>query len=312
MSENTLPPFRADHVGSLLRPPALLAGARGPRGRHASTPTSCARSRTTRSATSIALQERRRPAGRHRRRVPPPRPGTWTSSTSSAASRKVQGETLHVHFQQRARASTTARRRRMRVDGSIDAAARRSSATHFAFLRDNVDDRHAEADDPVAEHGPLPRRATRRSTSRSTRTSTQFWADLPRPTRDEIPASATSAARYLQLDDTSLAYVNDPRAARAHRRASAATPSTCTSTYIANINRALARPPDDLRDHHPPVPRQQPVDVGGGGRLRLRRRGAVQRPRRRRLLPRVRRRALGRLRAAALRARRASSSCSAW
>ena len=29
----------------------------------------------------------------------------------------------------------------------------------FAFLRDAVERRHAEAHDPVAEHGPLPRRA---------------------------------------------------------------------------------------------------------------------------------------------------------
>ena len=56
---------------------------------------------------------------------------------------------------------------------------------------------------------------------------------------------------------------------------------------------------------------QLPLVVGGRGRLRLRRRGAVPRARRRRLLPGVRRRALRRVRAAALRARRASRSCSA-
>ena len=54
--------------------------------------------------------------------------------------------------------------------------------------------------------------------------------------------------------------------------------------------------------HDPHVPRQPPVLVGGRGRLRLRRRGAVQRPRHRRLLHGVGRRALRRLRAAALRA----------
>ncbi len=55
----------------------------------------------------------------------------------------------------------------------------------------------------------------------------------------------------------------------------------------------------ECRDR-PHVPRQQPVDVGGGGRLRVRRRGAVQPTRGRRVLLRVGRRAVRRLRAAAL------------
>ena len=82
--------------------------------------------------------------------------------------------------------------------------------------------------------------------------------------------------------------------------------------YIRHINEALAGPARGHGGHHAHVPRQLPLLVGGRGRLRLRRRGAVQRARRRRLLPGVRRRALGRLRAAALRAARASWSCSAW
>ncbi len=54
--------------------------------------------------------------------------------------------------------------------------------------------------------------------------------------------------------------------------------------------------------HRSPLPRQLPLCVGGRGELRLRRRGAVQRAGRRRLLPRVRRHPLWRLRALALRA----------
>src|SRR5204862_323189 len=62
------------------------------------------------------------------------------------------------------------------------------------------------------------------------------------------------------------------------------------------------RPPRRPDRHHAHVPRELPVLVGGRGRLRLRRRGAVRRARGRRLLPRVRRRPVRRLRAAALRA----------
>jgi 5-methyltetrahydropteroyltriglutamate--homocysteine methyltransferase len=51
--------------------------------------------------------------------------------------------------------------------------------------------------------------------------------------------------RYLQLDDTSLAYVNDP-AQRAHIAEIGGDPEHLHETYIANINRALAERPADL------------------------------------------------------------------
>ena len=41
-------------------------------------------------------------------------------------------------------------------------------------------------------------------------TSTGFWADLTAAYRDEVRRLGELAARYLQLDDTSLAYLNDP------------------------------------------------------------------------------------------------------
>jgi hypothetical protein len=55
MTDASGPPFRADHVGSLLRPPNLLdARAKQPPGR--STTTNCAGSRTRRSATSCGCR----------------------------------------------------------------------------------------------------------------------------------------------------------------------------------------------------------------------------------------------------------------
>ena len=51
--------------------------------------------------------------------------------------------------------------------------------------------------------------------------------------------------RYLQLDDTSLAYVNDP-AQRAHIEQIGGDPDHLHEQYIANINKALASRPGDL------------------------------------------------------------------
>jgi 5-methyltetrahydropteroyltriglutamate--homocysteine methyltransferase len=89
----------------------------------------------------------------------------------------------------------------------------------FRFLRGGAHGR-AEDDHPVAEHGAL-----RSGTAAVDRTVypdlDEFWADLSAAYADEIRALADSGCRYLQLDDTSLACLNDPasgRDGRARRR----------------------------------------------------------------------------------------------
>ena len=141
------------------------------------------------------------------------------------------------------------------------------------------------------------------STRRSIRTSTRSGRTSPRPTRGGARASATLGCTYLQLDDTSLAYLNDPTSARARRR-DRRRPRPPARDLHPPHQRGARRPAAGHGGHDAHLPRQLPLLVGRRGRLRLRRRGALQRARGRRLLPRVRRRALGRLRAAALRAAR--------
>ncbi|MBO0810217.1 MAG: 5-methyltetrahydropteroyltriglutamate--homocysteine S-methyltransferase, partial [Actinobacteria bacterium] len=72
----------------------------------------------------------------------------------------------------------------------------------------------------------------------------QFWADLAAAYADEVQRLYDLGCRYLQFDDTSLAYVNDP-AQRQHIAEIGGDPEHQHEQYIANINRALAgRPPD--------------------------------------------------------------------
>ncbi len=73
----------------------------------------------------------------------------------------------------------------------------------------------------------------------------QFWADLTTAYRDELEGVYALGCRYLQLDDTSLAYVNDP-AQREHIAEIGGDPDHLHEQYIANINRAIADRPDDL------------------------------------------------------------------
>ncbi len=146
----------------------------------------------------------------------------------------------------------------------------------------------------------------------STPSSTRSGPTWPRPTGRGAPRSAELGLHLPAVRRHEPRLSERPGPARATSPRRAATPSTSTrSTSGPSTTRSRAKPDIDV-DHHAHVPRQLPLVVGGRGRLRLRRRGAVRGAGRRRLLPRVRRRALGRLRAAAVRAARASRSCSGW
>jgi 5-methyltetrahydropteroyltriglutamate--homocysteine methyltransferase len=70
-----------------------------------------------------------------------------------------------------------------------------------------------------------------------------FWADLAAAYAEEVRRLYELGCRYLQFDDTSLAYMNDP-AQRQHVAEIGGDPEHQHEHYIANINRALAdRPP---------------------------------------------------------------------
>ena len=127
-----------------------------------------------------------------------------------------------------------------------------------------------------------------------------FWSDLTDAYADQVRAIGELGCTYLQFDDTSLAYLNDPEQ-REHVRSIGGDAEHQHETYIRHINEAPGGPARGHGGHHAHVQGQLPLLVGRRGRLRLRGRGAVRRARRRRLLHGVGRRALGRLRAAALR-----------
>ena len=172
----------------------------------------------------------------------------------------------------------------------------------FEFLQTVVEgDQVAEADHPLAQHGPLPRRP-----GRDRRVGLPGpRAVLGRPHRGVRRAGATGGRARLHLPPARRhqpRLPQRPRAAGAGRRAGRR-PRPPARAVRQERQRRDRRPPRQPAGDHAHVPGQLPLVVGGRGRLRLRGRGAVQPARRRRLLPRVRRRAVRRLRAAALRAR---------
>jgi 5-methyltetrahydropteroyltriglutamate--homocysteine methyltransferase len=73
----------------------------------------------------------------------------------------------------------------------------------------------------------------------------EFWNDLTSAYADQVDAVANLGCRYLQFDDTSLAYLNDP-AQREQMARQGEDSEHLHETYISHINEALARKPTDL------------------------------------------------------------------
>ena len=298
------PPFRADHVGSLLRPPEVLGRSDAMR-RPARSPGAELRAvEDAAIAAAVAQDGEPRDAQHHRRRVPPgvvpprlPRSSS-TASPSPATSPPAPTRRRTVHMTPP----------KLSVVGP--AAPRPRHPGRRLPVPGVGGDQDTEGLDPVADDGALPRRPGRHRHRRLPRPRGVLRRPgglLPgrdrRAVRRRVPVRA--ARRHQPRVPVRPGHARRRRRARRRPRRAAARLRRADQ----RLHRRPARRPDG---RHPPVPRQLPQHVVRRGRLRAGGRGAVQRARRRRLLPRVRRRALRRLRPAALRAQRTRRSCSAW
>jgi 5-methyltetrahydropteroyltriglutamate--homocysteine methyltransferase len=72
-----------------------------------------------------------------------------------------------------------------------------------------------------------------------------FFTDLATAYKDEIKALYDAGCRYIQLDDTNLAYLCDPKM-RAAAKDRGEDPNALPHTYADLINSVIADRPDDL------------------------------------------------------------------
>jgi 5-methyltetrahydropteroyltriglutamate--homocysteine methyltransferase len=241
MTARTKPPFRADHVGSLLRPPELLKA----RDDHTA-------GEIDDDALRAVEDEAIREAVRMQREVGLPsatdgefRRNSWHMDFIYQLGGVTQavGEVLHVQFRSdegefdyAPPAMKVAERVALRDTIFGDA---------FSFLRDTVDAAQT-AKLTIPSPSMVHYRGGNSSIDRDVYPDLDdFWADLSSAYNDEMSRLYDLGCRYLQLDDTSLAYVNDP-AQREHILAIGGDPEHLHEQYIENMNRALAGRPDDL------------------------------------------------------------------
>jgi 5-methyltetrahydropteroyltriglutamate--homocysteine methyltransferase len=241
MSRRTTPPFRADHVGSLLRPPSLT------------------RARAAFKAGTIEAEQLREVedeaivdviALQHDAGLQTVTDGEFRRSSwhmdfiyQLGGVEQVAGESLHVEFRD-GEGEYDYVPPAMRVAGTVS-LPHTIFAEAFTFLRD-----HALRDQTPKLTIPSPSMVHYRGGNSSLDPAVYpdpepFWDDLTAAYAAQLQGVYELGCRYLQLDDTSLAYVNDP-AQREHIREIGGDPEHLHEQYIANINRVLASKPDDL------------------------------------------------------------------
>ena len=241
MAARDRPPFRADHVGSLLRPGDLLDA----RTRFKAGELDAEGLRTQEDEAIREVISLQRDAGLRTVTDGEFRRGSWHMDFiySLGGIRQGEGESIHVHFHSE--------------DGELDYApppmlvaervALRGTifADAFTFLRDNA----GTGQTPkltIPSPSMVHYRGGNSSIDRSVYPELDaFWDDLTAAYRAQVRGVYELGCRYLQLDDTSLAYINDP-AQHDHIVRIGGDPNHLHEQYIANINKALAGRPDDL------------------------------------------------------------------
>ncbi len=240
MSPRSTPPFRADHVGSLLRPPQLL------------------KAREDQAAGTIDDDELKAVEDDAIREVVRRQEEVGLRSATDGEFRreswhmdfiyqlggvtKVQDDTIHVHFENAEREYDWAPPS-AHVNDTVT-LPKPIFADHFTFLRETVTSATPKL--TIPSPSMVHYRGGRSAIDESVYPDLdEFWSDLTSAYGQEVRALADLGCTYLQLDDTSLAYMNDPRQ-REHVASIGGDPEHQHETYIANINRAIADRPAGL------------------------------------------------------------------
>jgi 5-methyltetrahydropteroyltriglutamate--homocysteine methyltransferase len=232
----TIPPFRADHVGSLLRP----AGLKEARARRASGEI---------GAEELRAEEDRAIEGIIRRQA--------EVGLRSATDGELRRAMWHFDFLEHLDGVESFRADHGIVfQGGIETQAKGLRVTgrvgfsthpmveHFRFLRERTG---ATAKMTIPSPSVLHFRGGRRAVSRDVYPEMQeFYRDLAMAYRGAVQAFAEAGCRYLQLDEVNLAYLCDAEQRRMLSERGD-DPERLPEIYAEMINTAIEGRPADMR-----------------------------------------------------------------
>ena len=240
MSLRTSPPFRADHVGSLLRPPELheareahAAGKLDDEGLKAAE--DAAIDEVVRMQEEVGLQSVT--DGEFRR-------ATWHMDFiySIDGISKAPGN-LAVKFHN-AEGDIEWTPAAIHIDGKLGV-----SEAIFGEAFEYLQSRASEKQTPkltIPSPSMVHYRGGRAAVDDAVYPDLdEFWSDLTAAYAEEVRRLSAAGCTYLQFDDTSLAYLNDP-AQREHVRAIGGDAEHQHEAYIRHINEALAGRPEGM------------------------------------------------------------------
>src|SRR5437667_3490039 len=231
------PPFRADHVGSLLRPQALLAARRRARD------------------GEISRDQLRQIEDTHVRDVVAKQEAVGLKSVTDGEFRRTY---FHIDFLERLQGVTVSggiETRFKSEKGEINFAPPSLSVTgklrhvtdiqkaDFEFLKSvTTETPKVTIPSPTMVHF----RGGRKTIDiHAYPDMDEFFHDLARCYRDEIDSLYRAGCRYVQLDDTNLAYLCDPKL-RAGAKERGLDPDHLPRDYAALINSVIDKRPSDL------------------------------------------------------------------
>jgi 5-methyltetrahydropteroyltriglutamate--homocysteine methyltransferase len=237
MAANGKPPFRADHVGSLLRPKAVLDA------------------REQRRAGKLSAEALRAVEDAAIKEAVAQQEAIGLQAITDGEFRRAF---FHIDFLEQLKGvvikgglpmkfrSTAGEREfappRLEVVGRLE-RTRPIAVDDFAYLK-GLTGRTAKLCIPSPTM--LHFRGGRKAISEEVYPDIEdFFADLARAYREEIAALAAAGCTYLQLDDTNLAYLCDP-AIRQRTRDIGEDPDALPQLYARIINDAIGDRPDGM------------------------------------------------------------------
>jgi 5-methyltetrahydropteroyltriglutamate--homocysteine methyltransferase len=233
--KRTTPPFRADHVGSLLRT-AALKDARGKRERGEIDADAL---RAVEDAEIIKLIRRQEEVGLKSITDGEYRRASWQTDFL------VGLDGVESYFGERKFKFQGPQPRPilLRVKGKLGGFSGHPMIEHFRFLKAHT---RAAPKMTIPSPSTLHFRYGREAVPEAIYPAMEeFYADLGTTYRKTVRAFADAGCRYLQLDEVNLAYLCDP-ALRDQVRQRGDDPATLPLVYAGMINAAMSDIPADM------------------------------------------------------------------